>query len=347
MKGNPIAGSVRALVALLSLFLLVACGENSPPSGADAEPSITVYSSRKEHLIKPLFDLYTAKTGVAIRYITDSAGPLIARLEAEGASTPADILMTVDAGNLWQAAEQGLFRSLESPTLSSNIPAHLRSESNQWFGLSIRARTIVYATNKLSADELSTYEDLAGPKWQARLCLRTSKKVYNQSLVATMISSLGEAKAEGIVAGWVANLATDPFSSDTTMMEAIAAGQCDLGIANTYYFGRMKKADPDLNLALFWPNQSDRGVHINISGAGVTTHAKQPEAAQALLEWLSSPEAQGQLAELNQEFPANPLVKASEEILAWGDFKADKVNVEAAGRLQAAAVRLMDRVDYR
>lgn len=347
MKGNPIARPARTLLALGALVLLGACSDNTPPIGADAKPTVTVYSSRKEHLIKPLFDLYTAKTGVAIRYITDSAGPLIARLQAEGASTPADILMTVDAGNLWQAAELGLFRTLESATLSSNIPAHLRSDSNQWFGLSIRARTLVYATNALSADKLSTYEDLADPKWQGRLCLRTSKKVYNQSLVATMISTLGESKAESVVAGWVANLATDPFSSDTTMMEAIAAGQCDLGIANTYYFGRMKKADPSLNLALFWPNQDDRGVHVNISGAGVTTHAKQAEAAQALLEWLSSPEAQSQLAELNQEFPANPLVKASDEILAWGDFKADNINVEVAGRLQAAAVRLMDRVDYR
>jgi iron(III) transport system substrate-binding protein len=340
-------GRTKPIASVLALVLLfTGCSDNAP-SGADAKPEITVYSSRKEHLVKPLFDFYTEKTGISIRYITDSAGPLIARLAAEGANTPADMLMTVDAGNLWQAAEKGLLQGLNSPTLASNIPSHLRSEAQDWFGLSIRARTMVYATDRVTLDELSTYEDLAAEKWRGRLCLRTSKKVYNQSLIATMISALGEEQAETVVAGWVANLATDPFSSDTTMMEAIAAGQCDVGIANSYYFGRMKKADPELSLALFWPNQEDRGVHINISGAGITRHAKQAAEAQALLEWLSSPEAQGQFAELNQEFPANPLVKPSAEAAAWGDFKADNMNVEVAGRLQADAVRLMDRADYR
>ncbi len=340
-------GRSTSIAGVLSLVLLFSgCGDNAP-SGEAAKPEVTVYSSRKEHLVKPLFDLYTAKTGVSIRYITDSAGPLIARLEAEGVSTPADMLMTVDAGNLWQAAEKGLLQTLNSPTLASNVPTHLRSEAQDWFGLSIRARTMVYASDRVAADELSSYEDLASEQWRGRLCLRTSKKVYNQSLVATMISALGEEQTEAVVRGWVANLATDPFSSDTTMMEAIAAGQCDVGIANSYYFGRMKKAKPELNLALFWPNQDDRGVHINISGAGVTRHAKRAAEAQALLEWLSGPEAQGQFAELNQEFPANPLVKPSAEAAAWGDFKADDINIEVAGRLQADAVRLMDRADYR
>ncbi len=347
MIGNPLGRIARSLLILVSVLSLIACEGQAPSSGEDAKPTVTVYSSRKEHLVKPLFDRYTAKTGVEIRYITDSAGPLIARLAAEGSNTPADVLMTVDAGNLWQATEQNLLRPLTSQTLNSNIPEHLRSANNDWFGLSIRARTIVYATDRVQASELSTYENLADPAWLGRLCLRTSKKVYNQSLVATMISTLGEADAESVVSGWVANFSTDPFSSDTTMMEAIEAGQCDLGIANTYYFGRMKKADPNLKLALFWPNQNDRGVHINISGAGVTKHAKQAQAAQELLEWLSGPEAQGQLAELNQEYPANPLIKPSATVQAWGEFKADDINVEVAGRLQAAAVRLMDRADYR
>jgi len=340
-------GVFAACVGVAVMLTMTACSE--APSGNDAEALtlVTVYSSRKEHLLKPLLDRYTAKTGVEVRYITDSAGPLMARLQAEGESTPADMLITVDAGNLWQASELGLLRSLESPSLAAQVPANLRSATNEWFGLSIRARTIVYATDRVQPAELSTYEALAEPAWQGRLCLRTAKKVYNQSLVATMISTLGEEQTEAVVSGWVNNLATEPFSSDTTTMEAVAAGQCDLSIVNTYYFGRAKKANPDLNLALYWPNQSDRGVHINISGAGVTRHAKQPEAAQALLEWLSGPEAQSQLAELNQEYPANPAIPPSAEVGAWGEFKMDAINVEAAGKLQADAVRLMDRVGYR
>lgn len=342
--------SIKAVALGITVWAgvgLMGCSEPSPTDSDDAKPVVTVYSSRKEHLIKPLFDRYSEKTGVTIRYITDKAGPLMARLQAEGETSPADILMTVDAGNLWRASRQGLFQPLQSPTLNANIPEHLRAENNEWFALSVRARTIVYATERVKPEELSSYEALADEKWRGRLCLRTSKKVYNQSLVATMINTLGEEQTETVVAGWVANLATDPFSSDTTTMEAILAGQCDLAVVNTYYFARLQKADPEVKLALFWPNQDGRGVHVNVSGAGVTKHAKQPQAAQALLEWLSSPEAQGQIAALNQEYPANPLVKPSEQVAAWGEFKGDTLNVAAAGRLQAAAVKLMDRVGYR
>ncbi len=341
------AGTLGLVVpALLAMGGLLGCSESTAP-GADDKTLLTVYSARKEHLIKPLFDRYSEKTGVEIRYITDGAGPLLARLQAEGETTPADILMTVDAGNLWQASQQGIFRPLDSETLNVNIPQHLRAANSEWFGLSVRARTVVYATDRVQAGELSSYEALADESWKGRLCLRTAKKVYNQSLVATLIKTLGEAEAERVVEGWVANLATAPYSNDTMAMEAVAAGQCDATIVNTYYYGRLLKKNPALPLALFWPNQDNRGVHINVSGAGVTKHAKQPGAAQALLEWLSSPEAQGQFAEVNQEYPANPLVKPAAEVAAWGEFKADSVNVEAAGRLQTAAVKLMDRAGYR
>ncbi|WP_246125179.1 extracellular solute-binding protein [Exilibacterium tricleocarpae] len=333
------------------VWLAAACSDKrSPPEGDTGQAAttlVTVYSARKEHLIKPMFDRYTANTGVEIRYITDKEGPLLARLEAEGETTPADMLITVDAGNLWQATERGVLRQVDSPALAANIPQHLRAADNTWFGLSVRARTIVYSTERVDPQQLSTYEDLTAEPWRGRLCLRTSKKVYNQSLVATMINTLGEEATEAVVAGWVANLATDPYSSDTKVMEAMAAGQCDVSIVNTYYFGRLKKENPQLPLALFWPNQDGRGVHINVSGAGITKHAKQPAAAVALLEWLSSAEAQGKFAELNQEYPANPAVAPSAEVASWGEFKADDVNVEAAGRLQAAAVKLMDRAQYR
>ena len=331
---------IRPLIAATLAFALVA-------PVADAADEVVVYSARNEHLIKPLFDHYTAQTGVAVRYVTDKEGPLLQRLKAEGARTPADMVITVDAGNLWYAAESGVLAGIDSPVLNANVPANLRDPQGRWFGLSERARTIVYSTERVKPQELSTYEDLADPKWKGRLCLRTSKKVYNQSLVATLIARLGEDRAEQIVRGWVDNLAAAPFSNDTKAMEAVAAGQCDVTIVNTYYFGRLEKKQPDIKLAIFWPNQQTSGVHINVSGAGVTAHAKHPDAARQLLEWLSSEEAQVDFAGLNLEYPVNPKVATDPIVAAWGEFKADALNVNEAGRLQADAIRLMDRAGYR
>ncbi|MFQ5993590.1 MAG: Fe(3+) ABC transporter substrate-binding protein [Acidiferrobacterales bacterium] len=314
---------------------------------AAAAEELVVYSARKEHLIKPLFDAYQAKTGTQIKFITDKAAPLQARLRAEGANTPADLLITVDAGNLWNAAQAGLLAEVDSQKLARNIPGYLRDPDGRWFGLSIRARTIVYSTERVKPGELSTYEALAEPQWKDRLCLRTSKKVYNQSMVAMMIARLGEQETETIVRAWVGNLATLPFSNDTKVMQAIAAGQCDVGIVNTYYYGRLKKKDPSLPLALFWPNQTDHGVHVNISGAGVTRHAKHRQQAIRFLEWLSSKKAQRLFADANMEYPANPRVEANPKVAAWGAFKRDTINVSEAGRLQADAVMLMDRAGYK
>jgi iron(III) transport system substrate-binding protein len=327
-----------------ALMLAVAAGAASALAGAQ---ELVVYSARNEQLIKPLFDAYTAKTGVRIRFITDKEGPLLARLKAEAENTPADLLITVDAGNLWLAAEEGVLAPVESAVLERNIPAHLRDPGKRWFGLSVRARTIVYSTARVKPEALSTYEDLADPKWKGRLCLRTSKKVYNQSLVAMMIARLGEKKTEEIVRGWVRNLATDVFPDDTSLIKAIIAGQCDVGIVNTYYFGRLKREQPDAPVALFWPNQQDRGVHLNVSGAGVTAHAKHRAEAIRFLEWLSSEEAQNLFADVNLEYPANPQVKPHPLVAAWGRFKQDTINVSEAGRLQAKAVMLMDRAGYK
>ena len=312
---------------------------------------VVVYSARNEQLIKPLFDAYTKETGVQIKFITDKEGPLMARLKAEGRNTPADIFMTVDAGNLWQAAQEDLLKPVNSNILTTNIPAHLRDPGNAWFGLSVRARTVVYNRNKVNAGELSTYEDLANPKWKNRLCLRTSKKVYNQSLVGMMMSEHGEAKTEQIVRGWVANLSTDPFPDDTKAMEAVAAGLCDVTVVNTYYFGRLMEKKPNLPLAIFWPNQNLKtnaaGVHVNVSGAGVTRFAKHEAAAIKLLEWLSSNKAQNLYADVNLEYPANPKVKADPIVTAWGSFKPNRINIAQAGALQAQAVMLMDRAGYK
>ncbi len=312
-----------------------------------AADDVVVYSARNEQLIKPLFDAYTKETGVNIKFVTGKEGPLMQRLKSEGANTPADVLLTVDAGNLWQAANEGLLKSVDSKVLNENVPAHLRDPNNQWFGLSVRARTIVYNTKNVKDGELSTYEDLASDHWKGRVCLRTSKKVYNQSLVAMLIAEHGEAKTEEIVKGWVANLATRPFSNDTKMMEAIAAGQCDVGIANTYYFGRLQKKEPATPLKLFWPNQDGNGVHVNISGAGVTKHAKNVEGAVKLLEWMSSTEAQNLFADSNMEYPVNESVKPAPAVAAWGEFKGNQINVAKAGELQVDSVKLMDRAGYK
>lgn len=310
---------------------------------------VVVYSARKDHLIKPLFDEYTKKTGVKIKYVTDKATPLMQRIKSEGKNTPADILLTVDAGNLWNAANEGILQPVDSGVLKNNIPEHLRDANNQWFGLSVRARTIVYSTQRVKPSDLNTYEELGSEEWKGRLCLRTSKKVYNQSLVAMFISEYGEEKTEDIINSWVSNLATDPFSNDTKVMEAILAGQCDVGIVNTYYFGRLQKKDAALPLALYWPNQEgmDQGVHVNVSGGGITKYAKHKDEAVKLLEWLSSEEAQNLFADSNMEYPANPRVKPHESVAAWGKFKQNMINVNKAGELQRSAIMLMDRAGYR
>jgi iron(III) transport system substrate-binding protein len=308
---------------------------------------LVVYSARKEHLVKALFDDYEKETGVKVKYLTGKAAALMQRLKAEGKNTPADLLITVDAGNLWHAAREGLLRSVNSPVLSANIPAHLRDQDGRWFGLSIRARTMVYNTDKLKPADLKSYADLADSKWEKRLLLRTSKKVYNQSLVAMLIAEHGSEKAAEVVEGWVSNLAAPPFSNDTKVMEAIAAGLGDVGIVNTYYFGRLIKKDPDLPLALFWADQGGSGTHVNVSGAGVTTHAKNPEAAVKFLEWLSSERAQSMFADVNMEFPVNPKNTPHPTVQAWGTFKQNMMNLGQAGELQAQAIMLMDKAGYK
>lgn len=326
-------------LALLATFLL--------PTTAPAADEVVVYSARIEQLIKPLFDAFTRDTGIPVKYVTDREGPLMEKLKAEGERTPADVLLTVDAGNLWHAAEQGLLQPVKSDTLEANVPAHLRDPQGRWFGLTIRARTIVYNKDKVQPSELSTYEALGNAKWKGRLCLRSSKSVYNQSLTAMMIAEYGEARTEQIISSWVANLAVPVFSNDTKVLEAIAAGQCDVGVTNSYYLGRLLAKSPELPLAIFWANQSGSGVHVNVSGAGVTRHSKNPAGAIKLLEWMSGPTAQRMYADANTEYPVNPAVEPDPRVAAWGKFKHNPLNLSKAGELQAAAVRLMDRASYR
>jgi iron(III) transport system substrate-binding protein len=316
-------------------------------SGCARGPSeLVVYSARNEEHIKPIFDKYTDETGEKIRLITDDAGPLLERMAAEGANSPADMLITVDAGVLWSAAERGLLRAVESKVLDENIPEHLRDPQRRWYGLSVRARTIVYSTERVKPEELGTYESLTDPKWRGKLCLRTSKSVYNQSLVAMLIAQHGEPKTEAIVRGWVANLATTPFANDILLMQAIVAGQCDVGIVNTYYFGRLQREDANIPIKLFWADQSGDGTHVNISGAGVTAHTRNADKSLKFLEWLSQPESQAMIAGVDLEYPASPKKEPDALVASWGTFKASPLNVAHAGELQPAAVRLMDRAGY-
>lgn len=312
-----------------------------------AKKELVIYSARKEHLVKPLFDAYESKTGTKINYITDKAAPLMEKLKAEGKRSKADILFTVDAGNLWAAGKAGLLSKLNSETLAENIPSSLRDPNGQWFGLSVRARTIAFSPERVKPSQLKGYAELGDKEWSGRLCLRTSKKVYNQSLVAMFISTFGEKKTEAMVRSWVGNLATKVFPNDTSLLKAIAAGQCDVGVVNSYYFARLQNKDPKFKAKLFWPAAKYGGTHVNISGAGVTKYSKNKAEAQKFLEWLSGKEAQKIFAELNFEFPANKKVKPSQLVSAWGDFYPNPINVSKAGELQSKAIKLMDRSGYR
>ncbi len=334
---------------LLAFSMSPSVAKDTGKTAIDHGKEVVVYSSRAEHLIKPLFEQYMQETGAKITWLTDKEGPLMERIKAEGDRTPADLFMTVDAGNLWKAADSGILAPANSPLLNAAVPAAYRDSEGRWFGLSLRSRTLVYNTNKVKPEELTSYAALGDPAWKGRLCLRTSKKVYNQSLVALMIQRYGEAKTEEIVRGWVANLAAPPFSNDTKAMEAVAQSVCDVTIVNTYYFGRLQKKKPELPLAIAWPGQGPNGtgVHMNVSGAGILTHADNPVGARALLEWLASPAAQAQFAGLNMEFPVRSDVALDPVVASWGTFKADTLRVADAGRLQPQAVMLMDRAGWK
>lgn len=317
-----------------------------------AQPqAVTVYSARIEALLKPTLDEYTKQTGVKINLLTDSGGALTERLAAEGASTPADVLITVDVGNLWNVAERGLFQKVDSPALNANVPANFRDPGNRWWGLSERSRTIFYAADRVKPEQLSTYEDLADPKWKGKLCLRTSKQAYTQSLVAMLIAKHGVAKTETIVKGWVNNLAADVFTNDTSLLKALASGQCEVGIVNTYYYGRILDKEPNFGkqVKLFWANQGkdEGGAHVNLSGAGVTKYAKNPEGARKLLEWLSSANVQTAYTHGTFESPINPKAEVDPIVKAWGKFTPSPLNASDIGSKQAEAIKLLDRVGYR
>lgn len=335
----------RLTILSITISTLLMGSVSQIQAATDAE--VTVYSSRKEHLIQPLFEQFTKQTGIEVNYLTGSGSDLIERLKLEGSNTPADMFMTVDAGDLWYAGTQDIFQSASTETIKSNIPSYLRDPNGLWTGLSVRARTIVYSSNRVNPSELSTYGDLASNNWNKKLCLRTSKKIYTKSLVASIIHNQGEEKASEVISGWVNNLAAVPNAKDSHVMDAIIAGQCDVGLVNTYYYGRLIEKTPDAPIKLFWANQETTGVHVNVSGAGITKHASNPSGAMQLLEWLSSAKAQSIYGSLNKEYPANQNIDSDEIVSSWGSFKKDKMNLSIAGELQADAVKLMQRLGYK
>ncbi len=322
-------------------------------SMAQADSVVNVYSARKEALIKPLLDKFSAQTGIRTRLVTAEAGPLLERLRREGRNTPADLFITVDAGRLHQAKTAGLLQPVESAALDAAVPAAYRDPQGLWFGLSLRARPIMYAADRVRGDELSRYQDLADPRWRGRICIRSSSNIYNQSLVASMIAAHGEAATLEWLKGLVNNFARKPTGGDRDQIRAAAAGECDIAVANTYYFARMRSAAPGSAdhraahaLKVLWPNQDGRGVHVNVSGAGVTEAAPNRDNAIRLLEFLVTDEAQAWYARVNNEYPVKPGVPWSEVVEEMGRFKADDLNLAVLGNNNALAVKLMDQAGW-
>lgn len=314
---------------------------------------VNMYSARKEDLIKPLLDIYTEQTGVEVNLVTGDADALIKRLELEGANSPADILLTVDVGRLYMAKQLGLLAAVESKVLSENIPAIYRDPEAYWFGLSLRSRVIVYNKRMVSPAQLSSYEALADPVWKNKICVRSSSNIYNQSLVSAMLAHLGEEKTEQWATALIGNLARSPKGGDRDLIKAVSVGQCNLALVNTYYLAGMLNSKISSEVAaaklvgLFWPNQNDRGAHINISGAGVTHSSTRKQEATRLLEYLVSDEAQRWYAENNHEYPLRPGIAVSETLQQWGEFKADQLALSKLGELNGKAVRLMDRAGWK
>lgn len=314
---------------------------------------VNIYSARGEDLIKPALDRFTEETGIEVNLITENADALIRRIELEGANSPADVLLTVDAGRLHRARQANLFQPIASDVLESRVPAFYRDPDNLWFGLSLRSRVIMYARDSVSQDSISRYEDLADPRWRNEICVRSSSNIYNQSLVASMIAHHGVEAAEQWAEGLVANFARPPQGGDRDQIRAVAVGQCELAVANTYYLAGMLTSgvqdDVDVanRIAVLWPNQNGRGAHMNVSGAGVLRNAPNRDNAVRLLEFLTGDFAQQWYAERNGEYPVRQDVEMSDVLKRFGEFKADNLGLEQLGEFNAEAVRLMDRAGWR
>jgi iron(III) transport system substrate-binding protein len=331
----------------------LACALTAAPALAQ-DNVLNLYSSRHYQTDEALYANFTKLTGIKINRIEAGEDALIERIRNEGARSPADVLITVDAGRLWRADQLGLFQPVKSAVLEARIPASFRDPSGDWFGFSMRARAIAYDKAKVKAGEITTYEQLADPRWKGKICSRSGSHIYNLSLMGAMIDHLGEAKAEDWARAVKSNLARDPKGGDTDQIKGVAAGECELAITNTYYWARLARSDKADEKAIadrvgiIMPNQSTWGTHVNISGAGVLKNAPHRDAAIRFLEYLASDEAQRYFADGNNEWPTVPTVQVSNPALATlGQFKHDPLNVAVLGRNQPASQKLYDRVAWK
>lgn len=327
--------------------VLFSCGTG------EKEEVVNVYTHRHYEADQQLFDKFTEATGIKVNVVSASADELIQKLELEGANSPADVLITVDAGRLHRAEQKGLLQPINSEVLNTNIPAKYRDQEGHWFGLTYRARIIAYSTERVNPEELSTYEALTAPEWKGRVLTRSSENIYNQSLLASIIAHHGQEGAQEWAAGLLANMARDPKGSDRDQVKAVAAGEGDVAIVNTYYIGIMlndsneEERKAAEKIAIFFPNQEGRGTHINISGAGVTKYAPNKENAIKLIEFLSNQEAQEFLANINFEYPVNPKAEFSDLLKKWGTFKADELHLSVLGENNSDAVVIFDKVGWK
>ncbi len=314
---------------------------------------LNIYSHRQPFLINPFLEAFTEETGIKTNVLYSTKG-LAQRLKAEGKNSPADVILTVDIGRLYIYADMDLLAKIDSNILDENIPVHLKSSSNTWFGLSKRSRVIVVAENRIEDGKIKRIEDLADPKWKGRICSRPGSHVYNRALMASMIAAHGIAEAEKWAQGLVGNLARRPQGNDRAQVKAIFQGQCDIAIINNYYFGKLKFSEDDSQrewikgLRLIFPNQeeNDRGAHINISGGGVAKYSKNKIAAVKLLEFLSRKQSQNLYGEINFEYPVNPSVEPTEELKSWGEFREDELAIVKIAELGFEAQKIIDKVGW-
>lgn len=338
------------IMAVMLSMLIWSCQSSDGHSSGDEE--VTVYTHRHYSSDQDLFRAFQEETGIKVNVVNASADELIQKMIMEGEQSPADVLITVDAGRLERATSHDLLQPVDSEVLEEIIPSHLKDQQNRWFGLTKRGRVIVYSKERVSPDELSTYEDLASDRWKGRILIRSSGSVYNQSLLASMIAHDGEEAAKLWAAGIVSNMSRKPKGADRDQVKALVAGEGDIAVVNTYYLGKMlHSADPEeVNVAqqvgLFFPNQEDRGAHINISGAGVAKHAPNKENAILFLEFLASEKAQKIFAHENFEYPVNEKVRPADQLVEWGEFKEDTLNLSLLGENNKKAVLIFDEVGW-
>lgn len=342
-----------ASTTLAAALAAALCGAAALPAAAQ-EKVLNLYSSRHYQTDESLYATFTKQTGIRINRIEAGEDPLIARLKNEGANSPGDVLITVDAGRLWRAEQMGLLQPVKSKVLESRLPDHMRAQNDQWFGFSARARVIVYNKAAVNAADVQNYEDLANPKLKGKVCTRSGGHVYNLSLMSALIEHWGERKAEEWAKGVVANFARAPKGGDTDQIKAVASGECGVAISNSYYLVRLMRSEkPEdkkviQNVTLVWPNQKSFGTHMNVSGGGVLKNAPRRENAVRYLEYLASDAAQVYFANGNNEWPVAKGVKLDNAALAsLGTFKMDTLNISALGKHQATAQKIFDRVGYK